>query len=127
MKLKLKWPKGECCLELADSAWARQLKDMLPCRSSASTWGEEVYFHVPVKAVKEKGARQVVDPGTVCFWVEGQSMAIPFGPTPASQGDECRLVTDVNILGRMLDPARVLSTVKEGDEIELEILSDEAD
>jgi hypothetical protein len=74
-----------------------------------------------VEATLEPEARQVVEPGTVCFWVQGRSLAIPFGRTPASRGDECRLVTEVNILGRLEGDARALAAIKDGDRLEVEL------
>ena len=98
----------------------KKLLAALPCESSAQTWGDEVYFSVPVNSALEKDARQVVEPGTVCFWVEGQSLALPFGPTPVSEGDECRLVARVNILGKIDVDAKKLKTVKAGDRVRVE-------
>ena len=103
------------------SVTARELLRALPCESTASTWGEEVYFTVPVSAKREQDARQVVDPGSVCFWVEGASLAIPFGPTPVSRFGECRLVTKCNVLGRVAGDPRVLASVRDGDRIRIDI------
>ena len=55
--------------------------------------------------------------GTVCFWVQGNSLALPFGPTPASHADECRLVTQVNILGMLEGEANQLAAIEDGDAI----------
>jgi hypothetical protein len=107
--------------ELEDTPTARAILDAFPCESSASTWGDEVYFEVGVDATLESDARQVVDPGTVCYWVQGRSLAIPFGPTPVSQGDECRLVTRVNIVGRTLGDPTLLRSVRDGDAIRVEV------
>ena len=64
----------------------------------------------------------MVDPGTVCFWVEGQSLAIPFGPTPVSQGDECRLVTKVNVVGELEDDPQLLESVSEGETMRVDVI-----
>ena len=69
---------------------------------------------------READARQVVDPGTICFWVEGSSLALPFGPTPISRGNECRLITKVNVFGHFEGDAQLLETVKDGDKIRVE-------
>lgn len=92
----------------------------LPCKSSVSTWGEEVYFSLPVTATLEPGARQVVDPGTVCFWVDGNALALPWGRTPISQQSECRLVSPCNILGRIRGDPAVLRTARDGETIRVE-------
>ncbi len=112
----------ELLAELGDTPTARALLKALPCESTAHTWGDEVYFEVGVDAALEPDARQVVDPGTVCFWVEGRSLAIPFGPTPISQGDECRLVTRVNIVGRVLGDVTALRGVRDGDPITVAVV-----
>lgn len=109
--------------ELRDTPTAHALLAVLPCRARACTWGEEVYFELPVKAVLEPDAQQVVDPGTVCFWVEGSSLALPFGRTPASKGNESRLVTRCNVVGKIVGDARVLKGVKDGAALRIEALA----
>jgi hypothetical protein len=119
-KIRIRWPKGEVTATLEDTPTARKLLAALPCESKANTWGEEVYFSVPVKTQLEPDARQVVDPGTVCFWVQGSSLALPYGPTPVSEGEECRLVTAVNVLGRIDGDARRLAAVRDGSTVRVE-------
>jgi hypothetical protein len=120
MRIRITWNKGEAFGVLSDTPTAKKLFTALPCSSSANTWGEEVYFTVPVRAELESDAQQVVPPGTICFWVQGQSLALPFGPTPVSQGDECRLVTKVNVLGQLEGDPRILKSIRDGDEIRVE-------
>ena len=122
MRIRISWPAGEAFATLQDTDTARRVLEALPISSQASTWGDEVYFETEVEAELEDDARQVVDPGAVCFWVEGRSLALPFGPTPVSQGDECRLVTEVNVLGALEGDARVLATVRGGDAIEVQLV-----
>jgi hypothetical protein len=114
------WNAGEVTATLEETPTTRKLEAVLPFESAAHRWGQEVYFDAPLQATLETDAKQVVEPGTVCFWVEGGSLAIPFGPTPASRGNECRLVTRVNILGRVDDDPSVLDSVREGDRIRVE-------
>lgn len=124
MRLRIRWPSGKLIAELRNTPTARQLMDQLPIEAQAHTWGAEVYFPVPVEAELEPDARQVVDPGTLCFWVEGRCLAIPFGPTPISEGDECRLVNRVNILGKAIDDPKVLASVRAGDAIRVELVEE---
>ena len=109
--------------DLRDTPTARALLAALPCEARACTWGEEVYFELPVEAALESDAKQVVDPGTVCFWVEGRSLALPFGRTPASKGAESRLVTRCNVLGTISGDARALKGVKDGTALRVEALA----
>jgi uncharacterized protein len=120
-RIRITWPEGAASAALADTPTARALVAALPVKAKAQTWGEEVYFEVPVKATLEPGAKQVVEPGTVCFWVEGRALALPWGRTPISAGDESRLVTRCNVLGKIDGDARKLASVRGGDVIAVEL------
>ncbi|MCC6490607.1 MAG: hypothetical protein IT364_24185 [Candidatus Hydrogenedentes bacterium] len=110
--------------ELCDTPTARKVIEALPHTSRVSVWGEEAYFSLPVRATLEKGANDVVEPGTICFWVQGNSLALPYGPTPVSVGKECRLVTAVNILGRIDGDPRQLALLGQGDEVTVSLLDE---
>ena len=100
---------------------AAALLKALPIQSIAQTWGEEVYFEAPMSATLETGAQQTVEPGTVCYWVEGASVALPYGRTPISGKDgKPKLVTACNVLGRIVGDPRALAKVKSGERIRLE-------
>jgi hypothetical protein len=118
-RIRIKWPKGELVAALADTPTARAVAAALPAKSRANTWGQEVYFTLPADVKLEGDAREVVDPGTVCYWVQGGSLALPYGPTPVSRGSECRLVTKVNVLGKLEGDARALASVRDGDAVEV--------
>jgi uncharacterized protein len=116
-RIRITWPKGAANATLDDTPTARALVAALPVKAKAQTWGEEVYFEIPITAKLESGAKQVVPAGSVCFWVEGSSLALPWGRTPASEGGESRLVTRCNVLGRIDGDPRQLASVRSGDSI----------
>jgi uncharacterized protein len=122
VRVRISWGGGAVTAILSDTPTTRKLIEVLPQTSQASTWGNEVYFEVPVQTELEDDAYTVVDAGTVCFWVQGASVAIPFGPTPISVGDECRLVTAINAIGRIEGDPTHLSSIQDGDEITVELL-----
>ena len=123
MRIRIAWDDGEVFGAFYDTPTARSVYGALPFESRASTWGKEVYFEVPAQATLEEDARQVVDSGTICFWVQGSSLALPFGPTPISQGDECRLVTAVNVLGMIDGDPMALAAIRDGCRVRVEAVA----
>tara|TARA_B100001750_G_C15478294_1_gene583886 strand:- start:587 stop:967 length:381 start_codon:yes stop_codon:yes gene_type:complete len=120
IRIKISWKGGDISAILNNTPTTQALIKTLPIESYANTWGDEIYFSVPVSVPIEKNAKQVVDPGAICFWVEGNSLALPFGPTPISEGNECRLATACNILGKIEKEPRILSSIQSGDLIKIE-------
>ncbi|GAA3393379.1 cyclophilin-like fold protein [Streptomyces roseoviridis] len=122
LRIRISWPAGHTTATIDETPTSKALAGALPISSTARTWGEEVYFDTPVSVTVEPDARQVVAPGTVAFWTEGDALALPYGPTPISRGDEPRLASPCNILGRLDGDPRILATVRDGDPIRVELI-----
>ncbi|MEU9980358.1 cyclophilin-like fold protein [Streptomyces sp. NPDC050856] len=124
MQIRISWPAGHLTATIGETPTSRALAGALPFTSTARTWGAEVYFATPVSPAPEADARQVVEPGTVAFWTEGDALALPYGPTPVSRGTECRLAAPCNVLGRIDGDPRHLATVHNGDPVRVELVAD---
>jgi len=105
--------------ELNDSKTARVIWDALPIEAKAETWGDEIYFGIPVRAEAD-GAKEVVTMGDLAFWPPGHAFCIFFGPTPASRGDEIRPASPVNVVGRVTGDATKFKKVRAGTRVTLE-------
>lgn len=111
--------------ELNDTPTARQVWEALPIEGTASTWGDEIYFAIPVVAAEEPEARADVAVGELGYWPPGHAFCIFFGPTPASTGQAPRAYSPVNILGRVLGDATRWRAVRAGTRVRLARATDE--
>jgi hypothetical protein len=98
----------------ADAIWGA-----LPLAVSGQTWGDEIYFGIPVKA-KAESPRATVDMGDLGYWEPGSAFCIFFGPTPASRGSEIRPASPVNVFGRVVGDATVFKNVRSGTTVHVE-------
>ena len=106
---------------LLDNRTAQAVWNALPLEGRANTWGDEIYFSIPVSLTGEDG-RDVVDPGDLGYWPPGKAFCIFWGPTPASQGAEIRPASPVNVFGRVDGDPKVFDRVPGGARIVIEKL-----
>ena len=98
----------------AEAIWAA-----LPITASANTWGDEIYFTIPVKVELEKG-QDLVEVGDLGYWPPGSAFCIFFGPTPMSGGEEIRPASAVTVFGKVTGAATALRRVSSGAQITIE-------
>ena len=105
--------------ELDDSPTADGVWDALPITAAASTWGDEIYFSIPVSADADDTAQETVELGAIAYWPPGSALCLFFGPTPMSQGDEIRPASAVNVFGMIEGDPTVLRSVQPGTAVEV--------
>jgi len=106
---------------LNDSACAAKIHAALPLEASASTWGDEIYFGIPVKCDPEN-PKQTVELGDLGYWLAGSCFCIFFGPTPMSRGDEIRPASEVEVFGRLDGDPKEFKKVRSGEKVVVEQL-----
>jgi len=105
--------------ELNNSETAKKIWEALPIKGNANTWGDEIYFSIPVKVGLEN-AKAVVLEGDLGYWPPGNAFCIFFGSTPASEGEEIRPASPVNIFGKIIGDPEVFKKVRSGAKIIIE-------
>lgn len=91
--------------ELNETPTAKKVADVLPLKSSFNTWGEEIYFRIPVEAELDESAREEVNKGDLGYWPPGNAFCIFFGQTPMSKAGKIIPASGVNIIGKVAGDA----------------------
>ena len=108
--------------ELFNTATAKAILEALPIKGQARRWDGEIYFSIPVSAELEPDARDVLESGELGYWPTGNAFCIFFGKTPASQADEIRAASDVNVFGSVSKDLGSLQDVENGSEVVVELI-----
>ena len=118
-KIKITAGPVEQTAQLDDSQCAQNIWDALPLKASGSTWGDEIYFEIPVSCEPEN-PQETVEMGELAYWLAGRCFCIFFGPTPVSQGDEIRPASEVNVFGKLEGNPTDFQQVASGTEVIVE-------
>ena len=109
----LKFDNFEINIYLDNSETALKLAKLSSFKAKINTWGEEIYFETKNLGIKpDKNARDIVTFGEVAYWCEGHSIAIGFGKTPVSIGNEIRLVSKVNVFATFNTSSKLLNNLR---------------
>ncbi len=119
MKIKITAGSVMQTATLNDSACAAKIHETLPLEARASTWGDEVYFGIPVECGPEN-PRETVELGDLGYWLEGSCFCIFFGPTPMSRGNEIRPASAVEVFGKLDGDPKEFGKVASGAKVVVE-------
>lgn len=119
---KIKITVGNLTMEadLNDTPTAIKVAAILPFKSAFSTWGEEIYFTIPVESELDSSSREVVEEGDLGYWPTGQAFCIFFGQTPMSSPGKIVPASAVNIIGKVLGNPDDFKSVMGESEVTLE-------
>ena len=118
-RIRIKAGRIEMSAELNESKTASLIWDALPFEAKVNTWGDEIYFSIPVKAELDN-PKEVVEKGDLGFWPPESALCIFFGPTPISKGGKIIPASGVNLVGRILGDPQEFKKVSSGERIILE-------
>lgn len=115
-KIKIKVGKIEVLAQLNDSKIAGFIWNILPVSASVNTWGDEIYFTIPITAKLEKPV-DTVEKGDLGYWPEGKCFCIFFGPTPISSENEIKPASSVEIVGKVTGDPTEFKKINSGETI----------
>ena len=102
MKIKIILGDKKLVAFLHDNETAKKIYEILPIEAYFNTWGDEIYFEIPLHVELDDSAKEVVEKGDLAFWPSGNAFCIFWGKTPASKGDEIRPASAVNVFGEII-------------------------
>ena len=111
--------KVSIAAELNETPTAQAIWEALPIEGTANTWGDEIYFNIPVTVPQEPDARAEVEVGELGYWPVGSAFCLFYGPTPASDKDQPIAASPVNVFGRVTGDATVFGEVSQGAKVEI--------
>jgi len=119
-RIRIRAGRVEVEAVLDESLTATKIYEALPIEGEVNTWGNEIYFEIPLSVALDETAREVVERGDLGYWPTGRAFCIFFGPTPMSRGNEIRPASAVNVFGRVCADTDPLKEVSNGETIHIE-------
>lgn len=116
-KITIKFEELTFQAQLNESPTAAEIWKQLPFESRVNTWGEEIYFEIPLDMPQEPDAREVVAVGELGYWPVGRAFCIFFGPTPVSTDEKPRAYSPVNIIGEIISDDSGLKEIIDGEQV----------
>jgi len=107
---------------LNDTGMAEAIWNACPIKSTARTWGDEIYFDIPVDVAGEN-LQPTVGMGDLAYWPPGPAFCIFFGPTPMSSGNEIRPASPVSVFGSVEGDPTIFKAIRSGAAITVEQVS----
>ena len=120
-QIKIEFEKISIEADLNNSETANRIKKILPLSNSINTWGDEIYFSIDVDD-PEIDSKEVVELGDIAYWPPGNAFCIFFGLTPASEGDDIRPASPVNVIGKIIGDLNILKSVKSGENVSISLV-----
>jgi hypothetical protein len=111
-KIEIEFEQINFQAELNDGPTSTTIWEQLPIEGLVNTWGDEIYFEIPVDMPQEPGAKEILEPGDLGYWPVGKAFCIFFGPTPVSTDERPRAYSPVNVLGHITTDLAGLKTIQ---------------
>ena len=122
MRIRIKIAHVTLDAELNETPTAQEVARALPFEAAFNTWGDEIYFSIPVEAELDESAQEEVEVGDIGYWPTGRAFCIFFGLTPTSTPEKILPASAVNIIGRVKGDATRLKEVMGEKEVVLEVI-----
>ena len=104
MKIRITVGDVSVTATLRDTELARAIYEALPFDLPYTTWGDEIYFGIPVHEDISNG-QEIVEVGDLGYWPPGHAFCIFYGRTPASTDDRPRAASEIEVWGTIDDSA----------------------
>ena len=117
MKVEIKVGERHVRADIFNTQTGEKILSCLPVKAEVNTWGDEIYFQIPVDEELDETARELVELGDLGYWPSGNAFCIFYGRTPISREGEIRPASAVNIIGKIIGDPLVFKGVKDGDEV----------